>query len=264
MDEGHFGYNFEETDMVGFLGKILNDVLPPARAAGVKIFFDRPSTDLPHAMIDPKQLSIAVVNIMENAIRYNVANGEVIVKVAKEDDKPFIAVAVRDTGIGTPGFREKSFYEIFPCGERDEKTNQRIGTWSLHREGDRGRAWRRDPRRIRTESRHDRHLYRSHDPALVRKASPVRILLKCHFLFIIPCKNGESFHSVISSLSSIIPRNVILSGAKDLFCLCRSRRILPFFEAKMLRFAQHDREIAFFTSLRMTNNKAFGVETEYF
>ena len=92
-----------------------------AARPGVKIFFDRPSTDLPHAMIDPKQLSIAVVNIMENAIRYNVANGEVIVKVAKEDDKPFIAVAVRDTGIGTPADSVKNLFTKFFRAENATK-----------------------------------------------------------------------------------------------------------------------------------------------
>jgi two-component system sensor histidine kinase VicK len=110
IDEGHFGYNFEEANIVDFLGTILNDVLPQARTAGVKIFFDRPTVDLPRVMIDPKQLSVAVVNIMENAIRYNVENGEVIVKVVKDDKKPFIAVTVRDTGIGIP---KESVKQIF-------------------------------------------------------------------------------------------------------------------------------------------------------
>jgi len=122
MDEGHFGYSFEDTDLVDFLGRILNDILPQARAAGVKIYFDRPSVDLPHVMIDPKQLSIAIVNIMENAIRYNVANGEVIVKIAKADDKPFIAVTVRDTGIGIPKESVEKLFMKFFRTENAEKS----------------------------------------------------------------------------------------------------------------------------------------------
>lgn len=102
IGEGRLGYNFQETDIVDFLGKILGEVFPQARAAGVKIYFDRPSAELPRVMIDPKQLSIALINILENAIRYNIANGEVIVKAAKADNEPFVAVTVRDTGIGIP------------------------------------------------------------------------------------------------------------------------------------------------------------------
>ena len=121
MDEGHFGYSFEEANIVDFLGTILDNILPQARAVGVKIYFDRPSVDLPRVMIDPKQLAIAVVNIMENAIRYNVANGEVIVKVAKADDKPFIAITVRDTGIGIPPESTKKLFMKFFRADNAEK-----------------------------------------------------------------------------------------------------------------------------------------------
>ncbi len=102
MEEGQFGYEFVEADIVDFLGKMLADILPAARKAGVKIYFDRPQTDLPHVNIDPKRLSLAMVNILENAIRYNVENGEVIVKVDVMPGKPFIEVSVKDTGIGIP------------------------------------------------------------------------------------------------------------------------------------------------------------------
>ena len=102
IDEGHFGYNFVDTDILEYLGNILNDILPQARSAGIKIYFDRPTEDIPHVMIDPKQLSMALVNILENAIRYNIQNGEVIVKVEKVKDSPFLAISVRDTGIGIP------------------------------------------------------------------------------------------------------------------------------------------------------------------
>jgi len=122
MDEGHFGYIFEEANIVEFLGKVLNDILPQARAVGVKIYLDRPSVDLPLVMIDPKQLSIAVVNIMENAIRYNVANGEVIVKIAKLENKPFITVSIRDTGIGIPEESIKRLFTKFFRADNAEKS----------------------------------------------------------------------------------------------------------------------------------------------
>ena len=110
IEEGQFGYNFEDYNIVDFLGKILNDILPQAHIAGIKIYLDKPETEIPHVTIDPQQLSIAMVNIMENSIRYNVVNGEVIVKVEKMEDKPFLSVTVRDTGIGIP---EKSLEKLF-------------------------------------------------------------------------------------------------------------------------------------------------------
>lgn len=102
MEEGQFGYAFEETNMADFVGKILADVLPAARKAGVKVYFDRPQGDLPRAVVDPKRLSLALTNLLENSIRYNVENGEVIVKVDAMPGKPFLDVSVKDTGIGIP------------------------------------------------------------------------------------------------------------------------------------------------------------------
>lgn len=102
MEDGQFGYKFEDVDVSDFLAKVLADVLPAAQKAGIKLYFDRPSVALPHVMIDAARLSLAVTNLLENAIRYNVENGEVTVKVDTMADKPFVVVSVKDTGIGIP------------------------------------------------------------------------------------------------------------------------------------------------------------------
>lgn len=102
MEDGHEAYAFEEADIAEFTGKVIAEVLPAARKAGIKIYFDRPAEALPHVMIDSRQLSIALVNLLENAIRYNIENGEVFVKVDPVAGKPFVRVSVKDTGIGVP------------------------------------------------------------------------------------------------------------------------------------------------------------------
>ncbi len=114
MEDGQFGYKFEDTDIVEFVGKTLADVLPAAQKAGIKLYFDRPQEALPHVMIDPKRLTLAVDNLLENAIRYNVENGTVTVKVDKMQDRPYVVVSVRDTGIGIPTeSMEKLFMKFY-------------------------------------------------------------------------------------------------------------------------------------------------------
>lgn len=102
MEDGQFGYKFEDADISEFIAKTLADILPAAQKAGIKIYFDRPQNELPHVFIDPRRLSLVITNLIENAIRYNVENGEVTVKVDKMQDKPFVVVSVKDTGIGIP------------------------------------------------------------------------------------------------------------------------------------------------------------------
>lgn len=102
MEGGQVGYSFESTDLVQYVNGVLAGVLPAARKAGVKIYLDRPSGALPPVMIDSKRLSLALTNVLENAIRYNVENGEVTVKVDRLEGKPYLVVSVKDTGIGIP------------------------------------------------------------------------------------------------------------------------------------------------------------------
>jgi two-component system phosphate regulon sensor histidine kinase PhoR len=102
MEDGQFGYKFEDADISDFISKVLADILPGAQKAGIKIYFDRPTGTLPHVIIDPRRLSLALTNLLENSIRYNVENGEVTVKVDKMQNKPYVVVSVKDTGIGVP------------------------------------------------------------------------------------------------------------------------------------------------------------------
>jgi PAS domain S-box-containing protein len=102
IEEGRFGYNFEETDIVDFIGKILSDLAPQARQYSLNVFFDKPDEPLPHVFIDKSKMGIVLNNLLSNAVRYNVKNGEIAVSVKKLENQPFIEISVRDTGIGIP------------------------------------------------------------------------------------------------------------------------------------------------------------------
>jgi two-component system sensor histidine kinase VicK len=113
MEDGKVGYTFQDADVVDFVGKVLAGVLPSTQKAGIKMYFDRPAVAMPHVTIDEKCLSIALTNFLENAIRYNVANGEVIVRVEQVPDKPFVEISVRDTGIGIPAEAIPNLFKKF-------------------------------------------------------------------------------------------------------------------------------------------------------
>ncbi|RJQ29785.1 PAS domain-containing protein [Candidatus Parcubacteria bacterium] len=102
IEEGHFGYSFKQTDLIEFVEKILGEASPQARRATVKLYFDRPKEPLPKLMLDSQKLSLVFNNLLDNAIRYNVPNGEIIVKAERMKDQPFVVVSVKDTGIGVP------------------------------------------------------------------------------------------------------------------------------------------------------------------
>lgn len=113
IEEGRFGYQFQKTNLFTFVEEILQPAAASARQLGIKVLFDRPSESLPEVMIDPQKLSMVLSNLVDNAIRYNVKNGEVVVSV-KKLESPYVEISVRDTGIGIPPEEvQKLFVKFF-------------------------------------------------------------------------------------------------------------------------------------------------------
>lgn len=74
-------------------------MLPIAKERGVGLNFEKPKENyLVNA--DQQKLSIAISNLIDNAIKYNTKNGEVAVLISKLENKPFVKISVRDTGVG--------------------------------------------------------------------------------------------------------------------------------------------------------------------
>ncbi len=101
LEEGKFGYSFREADLAVFLEKILSEEQIMADSYGVKLYFEKPQGVL-KLSFDEQKLALAVINLVDNAIKYNVPNGSVAVTVSRLPDQPYIIVAVRDTGLGIP------------------------------------------------------------------------------------------------------------------------------------------------------------------
>jgi two-component system sensor histidine kinase VicK len=100
LEEGRFDYNFEETDIIDFTDKILSEAEVQAKQLGIKLYFDQPKETLPKVLIDVQKLGMVFSNLLSNAIRYNVKNGEVFISIGKLEDKPYLEIAIKDTGIG--------------------------------------------------------------------------------------------------------------------------------------------------------------------
>lgn len=102
LEEGRFGYQFVAQDMVSFLGTIATEMMPRAERNGLAIYFDRPKEALPQVTIDAEKLSLAITNLLDNALRYNVEHGQVTLGVKQSDKGSYLEVSIKDSGIGIP------------------------------------------------------------------------------------------------------------------------------------------------------------------
>lgn len=127
IEEGRFGYEIKETDLVEFIGQILPLAMGEAEQAGVKLYFDRPTETLPKVFMDTGKITMVLENLLDNALRYNVKDGEVVVRILKTPDHPFVEVQIKDTGVGIPQSAADKLFTKFYRAENVVKS-QTTGT----------------------------------------------------------------------------------------------------------------------------------------
>ena len=114
IEKGRFGYTFQETDIVELVEKDLEKWAGIAKRYQLKVYFERPRLAVPKLYIDPVRIKMVLDNLVENAMIYNVKNGEVRVRVEEVAKKPYVIVSVKDTGIGIPeGEKSRIFQKMF-------------------------------------------------------------------------------------------------------------------------------------------------------
>ncbi|HCI05347.1 TPA: hypothetical protein DEX28_01225 [Patescibacteria group bacterium] len=102
IEEGKFGYQMEKADLISLVQEALGTYKEIAQKYGVKLIFYKPEVQLPLIKIDRAKITMAFQNLIDNAVRYNVENGEVRVRIEPLKDKPYLQVLIEDTGIGIP------------------------------------------------------------------------------------------------------------------------------------------------------------------
>ena len=109
MDKKAADLNVTSVDVNELLELILKRLRPIAQKKEIEIIFEsiRPVT----AEVDEVKLTLALSNLVENAIKYNNPSGWV--KVALDADHQFFSVEVADSGIGIPEEAQEHIYERF-------------------------------------------------------------------------------------------------------------------------------------------------------
>lgn len=97
---------------------ILKRLRPIARKQDIEVVFE--SNRSVTAEIDEVKITLALTNLVENAIKYNKKQG--FVKVTLDADHQFFTVEVEDSGIGIP---ESSYEYIFQRFYREDKSHSR-------------------------------------------------------------------------------------------------------------------------------------------
>ncbi|MEK7148460.1 MAG: HAMP domain-containing sensor histidine kinase [Patescibacteria group bacterium] len=100
IENGMFGYNFEENDFMKLLNTLVENTELPSKERNVEVQFVNHAGDIHNFSFDPEKLLIAFQNIVDNAMKYTLPGGKVTIAVEKKGD--FVEVKVSDSGVGIP------------------------------------------------------------------------------------------------------------------------------------------------------------------
>jgi signal transduction histidine kinase len=119
VEEKGFSYNFQENDMVLLLKEIVSASAFLMAGKNLNISFHDQTTGLPLFKFDRSKISLALENIISNAIDYTHEGGVIDVVLREEDNK--VLIQVKDDGIGILDKDKRYIYEKFYRGENAKK-----------------------------------------------------------------------------------------------------------------------------------------------
>ena len=118
LDQKEIPLNFAETDLNKVMEDIIKRMTPLAAAKQIQIHYCKEKDVLAEA--DEMKLTLAISNLVDNAVKYTPEGGSVTVVLDADHQNAFITVS--DTGIGIP---EDEINRIFERFYRVDKTRDR-------------------------------------------------------------------------------------------------------------------------------------------
>ncbi len=118
MTETNAGGICLSTDKVNLsrlLSESISKVQPLTRTKGVRIEFKPDGSEF--IMGDPEKLGVAFINLLENAIKFNLDEGVVRIELLRHTNPEGLVVEISDTGIGIPPDKLQSIFDCFIQGD---------------------------------------------------------------------------------------------------------------------------------------------------
>jgi len=119
IESGDMRMSMRYFDAIDFIRGIVEELRPTAEMHGVQLRFDCDDTEYDGIQVlgDRDRLKQVIVNLSENAIKYNRPGGDVTIRL--ECARDMVTVRVIDTGIGIPEEDLTRIFERFYRVDRD-------------------------------------------------------------------------------------------------------------------------------------------------
>lgn len=110
IEEGRYLYHLVSVDFVSIVESLIKNYEEEAKRKDIDIYFQKPEK-LAKVKVDVEKITLAVQNLLENAIKYTLPGG--IVVVAIEEKKKEVEFSIKDTGVGIPKDQQHRIFTKF-------------------------------------------------------------------------------------------------------------------------------------------------------
>ncbi len=137
-------YIFSKVDITELIESAVFDFSGEAHGKGIEVILLKPETKVRTVNADKEKLSVALQNLIENAIKYSDMHGKIFITLKEEGD--FAQVSVKDTGVGISEEGKSKIFEKFyrdPEAQKKEAMGSGIGLFTTKKiiEDNGGKIW---------------------------------------------------------------------------------------------------------------------------
>jgi len=119
IEEGKRLYKLAPSNLEEVVQSVIESYQEKIREKQIKFEFRVSSKKLPKIKIDAEKMSLAIQNLLDNAIRYNLPGG--MITIALNSTEKEIEFSIEDTGIGIPNDQQKNIFKKFFRGSNAVK-----------------------------------------------------------------------------------------------------------------------------------------------
>lgn len=111
IEEGRFQYQFAFEDITAVIDSVVSEVRPIAEEKGIEVKVENLPSGLPKVKVDSNKLRLAVMNLVDNAMKYTQKDG--VVTIRTKADRKYLTLEVQDTGVGIPKKQQAQMFQKF-------------------------------------------------------------------------------------------------------------------------------------------------------
>lgn len=123
-DAGRLEVKTSECSLTEIVNTIILELTPLIKEKNLTLVYDK-SIHLPSVLADPIRLKEVLMNLVSNAIKYNISNGDISINFSVEESQ--IVTHVENSGMGIPIDEQSHIFEKFYRAEA-AKNSEIIGT----------------------------------------------------------------------------------------------------------------------------------------